>query len=63
LELNFVSILADCDHLSAVNPRRKQETNIDFNDANFRLRLVMVASNSSRGFSLDWVGVRVRYTP
>ena len=38
-------------------------TNTDFNDANFRLRLVMVASNTSRDFSLDWVGVQVRYTP
>jgi hypothetical protein len=38
-------------------------TNTDFNDANFRLRLVMVASNSSRDYSLDWVGVQVRHTP
>jgi hypothetical protein len=38
-------------------------TNTDFNDANFRVRLVMVASNTSRDFSLDWVGVQVRYTP
>ena len=38
-------------------------TNTDFNDANFRMRLVMVASNTSRDFSLDWVGVQVRYTP
>ena len=35
----------------------------DFNDASFRVRLVMVASNTSRDFSLDWVGVQVRYTP
>ncbi len=38
-------------------------TNTDFNDANFRVRLTMVASNTSRDFSLDWVGVQVRYTP
>jgi hypothetical protein len=38
-------------------------SNADFTDANFRLRLVMVASNSSRDFSLDWVGVQVRHTP
>ena len=37
--------------------------NTDFNDANFRLRLTMVASNNSRDYSLDWVGVQVRYTP
>ena len=35
----------------------------DFNDASFRVRRVMVASNTSRDFSLDWVGVQVRYTP
>lgn len=38
-------------------------TNTDFNNANFRVRLTMVASNNSRDFSLDWVGVQVRYTP
>jgi hypothetical protein len=38
-------------------------TNTDFDNANFRVRLVMVASNTSRDFSLDWVGVQVRYTP
>ena len=38
-------------------------TNTDFNDANFRVRLVMVASNTSRDFSLDWVGVQVRHIP
>jgi hypothetical protein len=35
----------------------------DFSDANFRVRLVMVASSTSRDFSLDWVGVQVRYIP
>jgi hypothetical protein len=38
-------------------------TNNDFTNANFRVRLTMVASNTSRDFSLDWVGVQVRYTP
>ena len=38
-------------------------TNTDFNNANFRVRLVMVASNTSRDYSLDWAGVQVRYTP
>jgi hypothetical protein len=38
-------------------------TNTDFDNANFRVRLVMVASNTSRDFSLDWAGVQVRYTP
>jgi hypothetical protein len=35
----------------------------DFNDANFRVRLTSVASNTSRDFSLDWLAVRVRYLP
>jgi hypothetical protein len=38
-------------------------TNTDFDNANFRVRLVMVASNNSRDFSLDWVGVQVRTLP
>jgi hypothetical protein len=38
-------------------------TNTDFDNAKFRVRLVMVSSNNSRDFSLDWVGVQVRYTP
>jgi murein tripeptide amidase MpaA len=38
-------------------------TNTDFDNANFRVRLVMVASNTSRDFSLDWVGVQVRHVP
>ncbi len=38
-------------------------TNTNFDNANFRVRLVMVASNTSRDYSLDWVGVQVRYTP
>ncbi len=35
----------------------------DFNNANFRVRLIDVASNTSRQFSLDYVGVRITYTP
>lgn len=38
-------------------------TNTEFDDANFRVRLTMIASNTSRDYSLDWVGVQVRYTP
>ena len=30
-------------------------------DANFRVRIINIASNTSRDFSLDWVGVRVHY--
>jgi hypothetical protein len=33
----------------------------DFSDANFRVRLTMVAGSTSRNFSLDWVGVQVRH--
>jgi hypothetical protein len=35
----------------------------ELNNANFRVRLTSVASNTSRDFSLDWVAVRVRYLP
>jgi len=38
-------------------------TNTDFDNANFRVRLTMVASSTSRDFSLDWTGVQVRYSP
>lgn len=38
-------------------------TNTDFNNTNFRVRLVMIASNTSRDYSLDWVGVQVRHSP
>ncbi len=38
-------------------------SNTDFDNANFRVRLTMIASSNSRDFSLDWVGVQVRYTP
>ena len=33
----------------------------DFSNANFRVRVINVASNNSRDFSLDWVAVRVTY--
>ncbi len=34
-----------------------------FSNANFRLRITNVASNTSTAFRLDWVPVRVTYTP
>lgn len=33
----------------------------NFTNANFRVRVINVASNTSRDFSLDWVAVRVTY--
>jgi hypothetical protein len=33
----------------------------DFSNVNFRVRIINVASNTSRDFSLDWVAVRVTY--
>ena len=33
----------------------------NFSDANFRVRVIDVASSTSRDFSLDWVGVKVYY--
>jgi serine protease AprX len=35
----------------------------DFSNANFRVRIIDVASNTARDFSLDWVAVRVSYQP
>jgi hypothetical protein len=35
----------------------------DFSNANFRVRITNVASNTSRDFSLDWIAVQVSYTP
>ncbi len=35
----------------------------NFSNANFRVRIIDVASNTSRDFSLDWVAVRVSYQP
>jgi len=34
----------------------------DFSNTNFRVRVINVASNNSRDFSLDWVAVNVTYT-
>ncbi|HKZ50371.1 MAG TPA: hypothetical protein VJ256_01240, partial [Dehalococcoidia bacterium] len=33
----------------------------DFDNANFRLRIINVASSTARDFSLDWVAVRISY--
>ena len=33
----------------------------DFTNPNFRIRIVDVAGNTSRDFSLDWLAVRVLY--
>ncbi|TAK09640.1 MAG: HYR domain-containing protein [Candidatus Manganitrophaceae bacterium] len=35
----------------------------DFTNTNFRVRVIDVASDTSRDFSLDWVAVRVTFTP
>lgn len=35
----------------------------DFSNTNFRVRIINVASNTSRDFSLDWLSVRVLYQP
>lgn len=35
----------------------------EFSNANFRVRIVDVASNANRDFRLDWVAVQVTYTP
>jgi|GEM_PF-287690 len=34
----------------------------NFSDANFRVRVIDVASSTTRDFSLDWVGAQVTYT-
>jgi hypothetical protein len=35
----------------------------DFSNANFRVRITDVAASTARDFRLDWVAVRVTYTP
>ena len=35
----------------------------DFSNTNFRVRVIDVASNTSRDFSLDYVAVNVTYAP
>ncbi len=37
-------------------------SNSDFSDANFRVRVIDVASTTSRTFSLDWVAVKVHFS-
>jgi hypothetical protein len=37
-------------------------SNANINNANFRLRIIDVASNTSRRFSLDWAAVKVYYS-
>jgi type II secretory pathway pseudopilin PulG len=34
----------------------------DLNNTNFRVRVINVASNTSRDFSLDWAGVKIHYS-
>jgi len=36
-------------------------TSTNFSNANFRVQIIKVASNTSRDFSLDWVAVQVTY--
>jgi hypothetical protein len=38
-------------------------TGSNFSDANFRVRVIDIASSTSRDFSLDWIRVNVRYLP
>ena len=38
-------------------------SNTEFSNANFRLRITNVANATSRDFFLDWVPVKVDYTP
>ena len=38
-------------------------TATQLNNTNFRVRVINVASSTSRDFSLDWVAVRVTYQP
>ena len=35
----------------------------DFSNTNFRVRVVNVASNNTRDFSLDYIAVNVTYSP
>jgi hypothetical protein len=35
----------------------------NFSNANFRVRVIDVASNSSRDFSLDYIAVNITYLP
>ncbi len=46
---------------SAADTWGRTWTTGDLSNANFRVRIVDVASNTSRDFSLDWIAVRVTY--
>jgi len=35
----------------------------DFSNANFRVRVIDVGSNTARDFYLDWIAVNVTYQP
>lgn len=37
-------------------------TDSDFTNSNFRLRVINIASDTARDFSLDWAAVRISYT-
>ena len=46
---------------SAVDTWGRTWANGDFSNANFRLRVINIASSTARTFSLDWLAVRVTY--
>jgi hypothetical protein len=46
---------------NATDPWGRTWSANDFSDANFRVRVINVAGNTSRDFFLDWVAVRVHY--
>jgi YVTN family beta-propeller protein len=45
----------------ATDPWGRSWTTGNFTNANFRVRVINVASSTSRDFTLDWVAVRVHY--
>ncbi len=47
---------------SALDTWGRSWSDTQFSNANFRVRVIDVASNTSRDFSLDYVGVKVHYT-
>jgi hypothetical protein len=47
---------------SAIDTWGRTWSSTNFADANFRVRVINVASSTSRDFFLDWVAVRVTYT-
>ncbi len=46
---------------NAINTWGRTWIPTNFSNANFRVRLIDVASNTNRDFSLDWIAVRVTY--